>query len=79
MTQIIRQEPLISENRRPQLRQLIVRLLEKLSEEQHDNFVLFKARPGGQRGFASAAGAAVAAVAAVPSPRAWLSMFRGPS
>jgi dynein assembly factor with WDR repeat domains 1 len=42
-SQIIRQEALISENRRPALRQLIGRLIEKMSETQHHSFSLFKA------------------------------------
>jgi len=41
-SQIIQQEPLISENRRPALRQLIGRLLEKQAEVQHHSFSLFK-------------------------------------
>ncbi|GFH05723.1 WD_REPEATS_REGION domain-containing protein, partial [Haematococcus lacustris] len=41
-TQIIQQEPLVSENRRPALRQLINRLLDKMAEEQHHSYSLFK-------------------------------------
>lgn len=44
LSQIIRQEPLISENRRPALRQLIERLLQKMQETQHHSFTLFKVR-----------------------------------
>jgi dynein assembly factor with WDR repeat domains 1 len=43
VSQIIRQEPLVSENRRPALRQLIGRLLERMAEEQHHSFALHKA------------------------------------
>ncbi len=42
LSQIIRQEPLISENRRPALRQLIHRLIDKMLEQQHHSFTLFK-------------------------------------
>ncbi|PNH06746.1 Outer row dynein assembly protein 16 [Tetrabaena socialis] len=42
LSQIIRQEPLISENRRPALRQLINRLIDKMLEQQHHSFTLFK-------------------------------------
>lgn len=44
LSQIIRQEPLISENRRPALRQLVGRLLDKMAETQHHSFSLFKVR-----------------------------------
>ncbi len=44
MTAIIRREPLISENRRPALRQVIERLLQKMQETQHHSFSLFKVR-----------------------------------
>jgi hypothetical protein len=43
LSQIIRQEPLISENRRPALRALVERLLQKMQETQHHSFTLFKA------------------------------------
>lgn len=46
LSQIIRQEPLISENRRPALRQLIGRLIEKMQEQQHHSFTLFKVGGG---------------------------------
>eukprot|EP00955_Chlamydomonas_euryale_P002842 30103-Chlamydomonas_euryale.AAC.2 len=42
LTQIIQQEPLISENRRPALRQLVERLVAKMMEQQHHSFTLFK-------------------------------------
>ncbi|KAG1673063.1 hypothetical protein FOA52_013132 [Chlamydomonas sp. UWO 241] len=42
LSQIIRQEPLISENRRPALRQLVERLISKMAETQHHSFTLFK-------------------------------------
>ena len=42
LSQIIRQEPLISENRRPALRQLVERLVLKMQETQHHSFSLFK-------------------------------------
>jgi hypothetical protein len=41
-SQVIKQEPLVSENRRPALRQLMERLLEKQAETQHHNFSLYK-------------------------------------
>ncbi|KAF5834708.1 WD40-repeat-containing domain protein [Dunaliella salina] len=41
-SQVIKQEPLVSENRRPALRQLMGRLLEKMAETQHHSFSLFK-------------------------------------
>lgn len=50
LSQIIRQEPLISENRRPALRQLIQRLIEKMQEQQHHSFSLFKVGRGLMRG-----------------------------
>jgi len=42
LTQIINQEPLISEGKRPALRQLIERLIAKLTEQQHSQFDLLK-------------------------------------
>lgn len=42
LSKIIRQEPLISENRRPALRQLVERLISKMAETQHHSFTLFK-------------------------------------
>jgi hypothetical protein len=49
LSQIIRQEPLISENRRPALRQLVERLLQKMQETQHHSFTLFKVRAAPMR------------------------------
>ena len=42
LSQIIRQEPLISEARRPALRKLIHRLIEKVTLSYHQDFSLFK-------------------------------------
>lgn len=42
LTQVLNQEPLISENKRPALRQLLERLVAKLLEPQHSQFDLFK-------------------------------------
>lgn len=42
LTQILNQEPLIGESKRPALRQLLQRLVAKLLEPQHSQFDLFK-------------------------------------
>lgn len=42
LTQIINQEPLVSESKRPAVRQLLERLVAKLLEPQHSQFDLFK-------------------------------------
>ena len=41
-SQVIKQEPLVSESRRPALRQLMERLLDKMAEAQHHSFSLYK-------------------------------------
>lgn len=46
VSQIIYEEPLISEHRKPQLRRLILKLIEKLETNDSDHFYLFKAREG---------------------------------
>ena len=40
--QIVFEEPLISENRKPQLRRLIYKLIEKLESNEDTSFYLFK-------------------------------------
>eukprot|EP00878_Enallax_costatus_P017719 GHUV01018616.1.p1 GENE.GHUV01018616.1~~GHUV01018616.1.p1 ORF type:complete len:147 (+),score=26.32 GHUV01018616.1:228-668(+) len=42
LTQLINQEPLISESKRPAVRQLLERLVAKLLEPQYSQFDLFK-------------------------------------
>lgn len=42
MNQILFEEPIISESRKPQLKQLINKLLQKLNTKQEQNFKLFK-------------------------------------
>jgi hypothetical protein len=42
ITQILNQEPLLGESKRPALRQLLQRLVAKLLEPQHSQFDLFK-------------------------------------
>jgi hypothetical protein len=44
LSQIIAQEPLISDSKRPALRQLLQRLICKLAEPQYDGYNLFKVR-----------------------------------
>lgn len=44
VNQIVFEEPLISENRKPQLRRLVYKLIEKLETNESDDFYLFKAR-----------------------------------
>lgn len=47
VTRMIQIEPLLSENRRPLLRQLMDRLVEKISVDPHREYHLFKARAFG--------------------------------
>lgn len=47
LTRLISQEPLLSEGKRPVLRQLVQQLVAKLQEPQPTRFDLFKVRPGG--------------------------------
>ncbi|CAN0433737.1 unnamed protein product, partial [Ectocarpus sp. 12 AP-2014] len=42
VNQIVFEEPLISENRKPQLRRLVHKLIEKLETNECDDFYLFK-------------------------------------
>lgn len=42
VNQIVRQEPLVSEARKPQLRKLIYKLIEKMESHENQNFYLFK-------------------------------------
>ena len=42
VNQVVRQEALISENRKPQLRKLIYKLIEKIESHENQNFYLFK-------------------------------------
>lgn len=42
VNQIVFEEPLISENRKPQLRRLVHKLIEKLETNESDDFYLFK-------------------------------------
>lgn len=43
VNQIVFEEPLISDNRKPQLRRLVYKLIEKLETNESDDFYLFKA------------------------------------
>ena len=43
VNQIVFEEPLISETRKPQLRRLVYKLIEKLETNEADDFYLFKA------------------------------------
>lgn len=43
MNQMVFEEPLISDNRKPQLRRLVYKLIEKLETNESDDFYLFKA------------------------------------
>lgn len=45
VNQIVFEEPLISENRKPQLRRLVHKLIEKLETNECDDFYLFKVNP----------------------------------
>ena len=64
--QVVRQEALISENRKPQLRKLIYKLIEKIESHENQNFYLFKIL----RACAAAAfaGAIPPACALLPAP-----------
>ena len=42
VNQVVRTEPLISENRKPQVRKLIQKLVEKIESQENQNFYLFK-------------------------------------
>lgn len=42
MNQIVFEEPLISEKKKPQLRRLIYKLIEKLESKEANDFYLFK-------------------------------------
>lgn len=42
VNQIVFEEPLISENRKPQLKRLVYKLIEKLETNESDDFYLFK-------------------------------------
>lgn len=42
VNQMVFEEPLISENRKPQLRRLVHKLIEKLETNECDDFYLFK-------------------------------------
>lgn len=42
VNQIVRQEPLVSEARKPQLRKLIYKLIEKMESHENQSFYLFK-------------------------------------
>ncbi len=44
VNQIVFEEPLISENRKPQLRRLVHKLIEKLETNESDDFYLFKVK-----------------------------------
>lgn len=44
VNQIVYEEPLIAEHRKPQLRQLVYKLIEKLETNDSDAFYLFKVR-----------------------------------
>lgn len=48
VNQIVFEEPLISENRKPQLRRLVYKLIEKLETNETEDFYLFKASGGRQ-------------------------------
>lgn len=66
VNQVVRQEALISENRKPQLRKLIYKLIEKIESHENQNFYLFKIL----RACAAAAfaGAMPLACALLPAP-----------
>jgi dynein assembly factor with WDR repeat domains 1 len=42
VNQIVCEEPLISDNRKPQLRRLVYKLIEKLESNESGDFILFK-------------------------------------
>ncbi|CAN0265845.1 unnamed protein product, partial [Discosporangium mesarthrocarpum] len=42
VNQIVYEEPLISANRKPQLRRLVYKLIEKLETNENNDFYLFK-------------------------------------